>query len=526
MRLFSNTKMLLAAIIVIITFTILIGYFIINEIIPNGNFSSDGDGLFNKKAADVEWWRVTYLSKYIETEDEHPGWQQVMENTGITIQFNHPPYDQAYRQYRYLYAANNLPDITEHQDWLPPGGPDVAIDEERILRLNELIDKKAPNFKRILVLNPQMMQQLKTNSGTIWSFPMLQATRQFPEKGLLIRKDLREKVNVDVPVTIDDWETMLLKFRYELRTRIPLSVFGSTFVDGTGLFSAYGINRTYFLEDGVVHYSPLEQGFKEYITLMNKWYNLRLITGVYAKDEGYKRWVEQNVNYVGSNYGDFTSIKKFKEESSNSEYMLEPAPFPVLEKNDKEEENSEPFFDSVLGYHNAISATSNNVEDAIRLLDYCYSPEGYIIANYGREGDTYNIENDKVVYTYKITDNDEYNTLDASMMYLFHHGPFLRDYQTMLSAYEDYEQECMEVWGSTSSKAKTMPQITYTEEEEILHNKLMKDIYDYEQDMIFNFIRGEIPLEEYDEFIETLYNMEIEKCISITQAAYDRYAAR
>lgn len=525
MRLFSKTKLLMLTVMILLIISLTAGCSFINKIIPNGEGASSGKGLLGNKGASIEWWRVSYIGQYITTEAEHPGWQDVMKNTGITINFIHPPNDQAHNQYNLLYSSNDLADITEHHYWLPPDGPDSAIDDDRFLRLNELMEQSAPNFMKIVLANPKMMQQLKTDKGNIWSFPMLQDTQQPPASGMFIRRDLREKVGVDMPVTIDEWETMLVKFKDELEMTAPFAIYGTTFSDAAGLFSAYGINRTYYNDNGEVRYSPLEQGFKDYLTLMNKWYNMGLIANNFVAVNGSLLYEQKISDTSGAFYDWFGAMSHLKSVSENPDYMLESAPYPTLEKNDKKV-GFKPVYNYVFNYHNAISANSQNIEDCVKLLDYCYSPEGYMTANYGREGDTYTMENGKVILTDKLMKNAEYNTYDASLMYLFHHGPYLRNYQSLIDAYEVYEQECMPVWGDSATMDKVMPPVTYTKEEGSRHSELLTAINAYEDDMILKFITGSMSLDYYSTFTDTLHQMGIDECINITQAALERFEAR
>lgn len=85
---------------------------------------------------------------------------------------------------------------------------------------------------------------------------------------------IAEATGLDVPITIADWEEVLAAFK-DLGV-IPFT-FGSNnrYQNLYGMFaSAYGVNAgaTFFQEDGNVYFSPLEDGYKDWVELFRKWY--------------------------------------------------------------------------------------------------------------------------------------------------------------------------------------------------------------------------------------------------------------
>lgn len=75
-------------------------------------------------------------------------------------------------KFKYLLASGNMPDIFMN-NWLQfPGGPEKAIEQGYILPLNDVIDRYAPNFKRMLEENPEIDKMVKTDSGIYYAFPL------------------------------------------------------------------------------------------------------------------------------------------------------------------------------------------------------------------------------------------------------------------------------------------------------------------------------------------------------------------
>ena len=75
-------------------------------------------------------------------------WQ---EQTGVTVEFQHPASGQEKEQFNLIVADGSLPDIMEWQ-WVKqyPGGPEKAIKDGVIIPLNDIFDQYCPNIKKYL----------------------------------------------------------------------------------------------------------------------------------------------------------------------------------------------------------------------------------------------------------------------------------------------------------------------------------------------------------------------------------------
>ena len=55
------------------------------------------------------------------------------------------------------------------------------------------------------------------------------------------------------------------------------------------------------------------------------------------------------------------------------------------------------------------------------------------------------------------------------------------------------------------------------------YTDLYADIETYQDENIVKFVVGDKSLDEFDDFVATLKQMGIERCVELEQAAYDRY---
>jgi putative aldouronate transport system substrate-binding protein len=114
-----------------------------------------------------------------------------------------------------LVASGKYPDVIEF-DWLHScaGGPSKAIKDGVIVRLNDLIDKYASNYTKVLSDHPEWRRQVVTDEGDIYAFPFRRSDPVLLTfTGPVIRQDWLDKVSLKVPTTLDDWHTMLNAFK-------------------------------------------------------------------------------------------------------------------------------------------------------------------------------------------------------------------------------------------------------------------------------------------------------------------------
>ena len=140
--------------------------------------------------------------------------KKLAEETGVKVEYIHPVQGQGAEQIQLLIASDELPDLVKHSWNTYPGGPEMAIADEYIYDIGDLIDKFAPALKKMLSEKKEWDKQIKTDSGKYYSVPM------FLEPGLLqicygpvLRGDLLEKLKLEAPTTIEEWEKVLRAFK-------------------------------------------------------------------------------------------------------------------------------------------------------------------------------------------------------------------------------------------------------------------------------------------------------------------------
>lgn len=86
--------------------------------------------------------------------------------------------------------------------------------------------------------------------------------------------------------------------------------------------------------------------------------------------------------------------------------------------------------------------------------------------------------------------------------------------------------DAIETWGSQDASWVMPDNISHTTEEERELANIMVNIETYRDEMTLKFIMGQEPLDKFDEFVQTIKSMNIDRAIEIKQAALDRYNNR
>ena len=68
--------------------------------------------------------------------------------------------------------------------------------------------------------------------------------------------------------------------------------------------------------------------------------------------------------------------------------------------------------------------------------------------------------------------------------------------------------------------------VTFTDEESEIIARYKTDVETYRDEMMFKFITGIEPLENFDKFVETINGMGLDELSVVYQNAYDRYLVR
>lgn len=345
---------------------------------------------------ELEFWlpmfaeMMAHFSDWNETEVR----QEAEKRTGIHINWITPNSNNSTEIFQVMIAGGDYPDLISYSDYI--GGGDGAIDDGVYLRLNELIDEYAPNYTALLDSNITYYKDTRTDKGNMWAMHILYALDCRASGGIVWRQDLAAKIGwSETPKTITEFD----EFLYDALDAGYTGFFSPpqygfiTFIRG-GLFpQSFGASTIFLNVDGKATYGPTMEGFKDYIIKMKEWYDAGIIDPDFMGKAWYETWsdIATGKYLVGVGVNGIMGDIYAQNGVSNDPNCYIAAIAPLAEADGTPAKSGN--YMSFIGNATAVSTDCENPEIAVRWLDYWYSDEGVLLANYGIEG--YSFEYDE-----------------------------------------------------------------------------------------------------------------------------------
>ncbi|MGI6578055.1 MAG: hypothetical protein ACOX1Q_08570 [Eubacteriales bacterium] len=486
----------------------------------------------DEKTTITDWKTIQTLSAVFTDWNDCTGYQELEKRTNIHVEFLIPAVGNEAENFNLLMVSEEFPDIIEFFTSYYTRGIDDAIEQEIIIRLNDIVDMYMPNYKA-LISDPERALKTVTDNGNIGALYCIYDEPQNPWAGISIRKDWLDDLGLEIPRTYNEWYEVLTEFRDKKGATSPMllnsngdSIIGNNWVGGFGTINGF------LQKNGTVYYGPLLPEYKTYLETFSKWYAEGLIDRDFTTQQdpfdNTKAYSGQAGAWYGFASGDYEYLAGKTEDVNFIGLAVQN---PVLNKGDT---SHFKVMSSDVGLGSCISTDCDNVEIVARWLDYCYSEEGSIYLNFGTEN-----------VTFFFDENGE-PTMDAEGMEKVFNMPFAtcrqatgpveapylrRMYRTTpvkkaSVPMSEYFYQSYETWGKDKQDWMIPANISPTAEEATEFATLFSDINTYVTENTIKIIVGSLQLSEYDKIVEEIKDMGIERCIELRQAAVTRYFER
>ena len=451
--------------------------------------------------------------------------QELQKRTGVTIEYIELDFWTSQEKMNVAIASGDYAALISDLQYT--GGAAGALEDGIIVDLTEDLAEFSPNYQYMIDSNPDEAPIFRVDGNVLYYASPYENFTQ--NQGLVIRQDWLDEQGLEVPTTYDEMFETLKIFRDAYNTEDAIYFNSDCVINGlvvgydVASYSAGGTATSlpYYVVDGVVHCSLIEDGYRDYLTEMNKWYN----EGLFAKDfatiaydpMGGKLAEIQANGTVGVWCTSGEGIGNITQEVSC-------VPNLVLEEGGIDHMTSTSLITDTTNTY--VTSCCEDVETAMKFLDYMYSEDGILFYNYGIEGVDFELdENNTPQFTDAVV-NNEYGVDVPNMLRI--RRPYQQCSSLMLlygtAAYNtELKNQAWEVWSSNMDGAYFIPtNVSMNAEETETASYYVADINTYACQMIPKFISGEESLDNWDTFVENLKEMSIEECIAAEQSAYDR----
>lgn len=464
------------------------------------------------------------LSEAISDYGQLPWWEELAERTGISFEWTMASFATASEQFNLLVAADNLPNLNTSTFY--SYGISYAVENDIFVDLAPYLDEYAPDYK-VVTMQSHVRPVVYDENGSIVSFIEVGKKEFAPNSGVLIRGDLLEEQGLDVPVTYDQYEDTMLKLKdaYDLDSVIY------TYTDNSiWLSSGKGVKNDFSIDaNGDVVFGPVEDAFREYLQTMNRWFDEGILyEDFYAIPDG--QWLNLMVSQMssGANVCNFTYCEFASMIQLDEGQKLVAGYIP--RDNEDDEVHLTEGVDSVVhgnDYYIGFNSTEEEIQALCMMMNYFYTEEGALFANYGVEGQSFEYQDDGTPwYTDLILNNSDDLTQTQTLVFYIGYGvPCSADFTkynvSSLTRWADF----IDVW-SSADNVWTMPQISLTTEETEEYTRYRADIDTYMDETIVKFIIGDLDPNndaDWNSYIECMDGLGIQVILDIYQTALDRY---
>lgn len=490
---------------------------------------NEGQYPFSTEPIELTYWTTINAgaANFISSYDENPAYAKMQEDTGIDLVFQHAVVGMERDNFNTMMASGKLPDmILMPQTNYYEGGLKKMYDDGAIIDLTPYLEEYAPQY--LACVNKSKISQkqiMEGDNGEILGFYRMSHAGYFPYYRMNVRADWLEEFNMKEPVTIAEYEAYLEAVKTQKGVD-PLFLTFTSAGSANLLMGAFDIIEDYFVKDGKVGYFANTDEYRDFLRLMNEWYNKGYIskdflsltgTEVAARfDNGTLGMYPDSVDVV------YARVKNLDIKATNLPYMRKEADSKL------HSEGSSTPVDPGVACVTVITSACKNVEAAVAYLNYAYTYEGGLIANWGIEGLTWNWGEDGLPkFTEYFTANPDGMTTSNCSYALRCHLSSKYTYADNICGLTDEAQVAnRSLWNNDPNvdSALRLPPINMTSEEITARTEKESEFVVYTNEMMIKFITGAASLDnDWDKYVETVNGMGLTEAIAITQAAYDRY---
>lgn len=457
-------------------------------------------------------------------------YEKAMELTGINVNFISPAAGTEDDNFTIMTSSrDSLPDVIVQADRYP-GGLEAGLEDGAYIDLTEHLEEWAPNYAEFREADETRRRVSITDSGKVLGFHGLSPYPEWIWFGLLIKEEALEATGMEVPETIADWESFL-EAAQEAGYTEPLnygSDYGQIFTDG--LNGAYGVYDWRFIdEDGQVQWGPAQEGAKDYLAMMRDWQSRGFFNPDWTSADYNARMSHASSDKAAAMFDSPDTMWGVWRTDNGIEFVG--APNPVLNEGDTSMTTYRNWTNT--GNPAAITTNAENVEAAMRWLDFGYSKKGWELFNYGEYGKTHLINEEGMPYYHEdsvmFNDPDGHPMAQLVWKYRVHAGPNIRDEHNsnpLIANEESYSGDIRQMWTETQDASPAFPPVSLTQEEAAREASLGAQLATLRGEYFAKIIMGELPLEAYDEFLQQAETIGLEEWLQVNQAGVDRYFQR
>ena len=389
-------------------------------------------GPFSDETITLTYWKL--WPPFLEGYDPMDAslFSTLYEATNVKVDVTTIGTDAAATQFSLMVASGDYLDIIENGVSNYTGGGTKAIEDEVFVDLMPYMETYAPDYWNILQNDEISMKTLVYENNSMASMCSLYDADPVPQAGLWIRSDWLQEQQLEKPSTMDELEHVLGVFRDQYGCTDAFACRDTCDIPLADVFGAYEWSVT---PEGEVRYgyTDLRDNYKQYTKKSHEWFENGYFSSRFATANDTNL---PKVNLaVDGDSGMFDADILLISEVSVLDNSVELEAVAPITKN--ADDKLPASWSSRINAANqaSISTDCENVEVAVAYINYAFTQECFMAANWGTEGETYTMENGKPVFTDMMLNNPNLAASFTPLAFISPGFPFLKSYEMTLSSY-------------------------------------------------------------------------------------------
>ncbi|MBR4234715.1 MAG: hypothetical protein IKR85_01480 [Clostridia bacterium] len=454
----------------------------------------------------------------------------------VKLNFNVLSTTEVYDKFPLLVAGGEIGDMIwwNCNNSTYPGAPDTLYDDGLCVDVTDMLPEYAPKFMAMLESTPDYYQaQYYTPKGRLALFGS-EFDEMNPETGevellTMVGPVLPTYMLEESGMTKDDINTFddlteLLRRLKDNGVEIPLhGIFDSWMMNW--YYSGFGAAQSWYLPNGgdKVEWGPLTPEWREAVEQLHAWYEEGLFNRDFTNFTYALAASGALTNQIGVLGSDIRIADIYAAQNEGKTVTALHMPRTTERYNDDIVTGCMGGAGYVIKYYATFfSVNCNDLEEAIRFVDFRYDDEISLLALFGFEGVSFEYdEQGKPVYTAAFKADP---SMDAKYTAEFLSGKYMTDKYRNAMKGEIYDETVFGEWSAPGMQDCFLPENLFsrTVEEQDIYNKyylnFMYSMFEY----LYKFIQEGITDDSWNEYVQTAKSLGYEELVEVQQAAYDR----
>jgi|TARA_B100001105_G_scaffold240319_1_gene218875 putative aldouronate transport system substrate-binding protein len=428
-----------------------------------------------------------------------------------------------------MLATGTIPDIvgsSKIKDFVNQYGPEGAF-----LPLNDLIEEHAPNLKAFFEDRPEIASAISAADGNMYYIPYLPDGKY--GRAYFMRYDWLDNLNLELPENVAELEEVLRAFKTQdpngngLADEVPFFARQwpevlrlVTLWDGRS--SGSDTYHDFMVNDGELQHPYAGEGYRDGIAGVARWYEEGLIDAeVFTRGSSSREYLLSE-NLGGMTHDWFASTSGYNRLSSKIDGFAFKAFAPPASISGKRIAEHRRIPIKPDGW--AIGYTNEHPVETIKYFDFWFSEEGRRLANFGVEGQQYEMVDGEPIFTDAFLNNDMpvNNQLYGVGAQLQARGYF-QDYNYEKQWSNEFALEGIALYDEGDYLIDQFLGVAFNVEEQKVYNRLWGSVLDYMLERQQSWILGNgNVMEDWDDYIKQLNKLGLDDVLGVMQSAYNR----